>query len=44
MSERDFPLGFERVDFYHYGLARLDALDWIKLALPADSRRSDSNG
>jgi len=37
-------LGFERVDFYHYGLARLDALDWIKLALPADSRRSESNG
>jgi hypothetical protein len=28
-------LAFDRVDFYHYGLARLDALDWIKFALPA---------
>jgi len=28
-------LGFDRVDFYHYGLAPLDALDWIKSALPA---------
>ena len=31
-------LGFDRVDFYHYGLTRLDALDWIKLALPANSK------
>jgi hypothetical protein len=28
-------LAFDRVDFYHYGLARLDALDWIKFALTA---------
>jgi hypothetical protein len=27
-------LGFGRVDFYHYGLAPLDALDWIRSALP----------
>jgi len=27
-------LGFDRVDFYHYGLAPLGALDWIKSALP----------
>jgi hypothetical protein len=26
-------LGFGRVDFYHYGLTRLDALDWINFAL-----------
>ncbi len=26
-------LGFDRVDFYHYGLTRLDALDWINIAL-----------
>jgi hypothetical protein len=26
-------LGFDRVDFYHYGLTRLDALDWIKFGL-----------
>jgi hypothetical protein len=26
-------LAFDRVDFYHYGLTRLDALDWIKFAL-----------
>ena len=25
----------DRLDFYHYGLAPLDALDWIKSALPA---------
>ncbi len=31
-------LGFDRVDFYHYGLTRLDALDWIKFALPANSK------
>jgi hypothetical protein len=27
-------LGFDRCDFYHYGLAPLDALDWIRSALP----------
>jgi hypothetical protein len=26
-------LGFARVDFYHYGLMRLDALDWIRAAV-----------
>jgi hypothetical protein len=26
-------LAFDRVDFYHYGLTRLDALDWINFAL-----------
>src|SRR4051812_26592410 len=31
-------LAFDRVDFYHYGLARLDALDWIKFALPVSSK------
>jgi hypothetical protein len=31
-------LAFDRVDFYHYGLTRLDALDWIKFALPANSK------
>jgi hypothetical protein len=25
--------GLDRVDFYHYGLMRLDALDWIREAL-----------
>jgi hypothetical protein len=25
--------GMTRVDFYHYGLMRLDALDWIRAAL-----------
>ena len=25
--------GMKRVDFYHYGLMRLDALDWIRAAL-----------
>ena len=25
-----------RVDFYHYGLMRLDALDWIRSALAVD--------
>jgi hypothetical protein len=25
--------GLRRVDFYHYGLMRLDALDWIHAAL-----------
>jgi hypothetical protein len=24
----------DRIDFYHYGLAPLAALDWIKSALP----------
>jgi hypothetical protein len=28
-------LGFDRVDFYHYGLAPIHALDWIKFALGA---------
>jgi hypothetical protein len=28
-------LGVDRLDFYHYGLAPLDALDWVKSALPA---------
>jgi hypothetical protein len=27
-------LDVDRVDFYHYGLAPLDALDWVKSALP----------
>ena len=27
--------GVARVDFYHYGLNRLDALDWIRSALGA---------
>jgi hypothetical protein len=27
--------GLRRVDFYHYGLMRLDALDWIRAALGA---------
>jgi hypothetical protein len=31
-------LAFDRVDFYHYGLTRLEALDWIKFALPANSK------
>jgi hypothetical protein len=31
-------LAVDRVDFYHYGLTRLDALDWIKFALPANSK------
>ncbi len=26
-------LGVERVDFYHYGFVRLEALDWIRAAL-----------
>jgi hypothetical protein len=26
-------LGLARVDFYHYGLMRLDALDWIRQAV-----------
>ena len=31
--------GLRRVDFYHYGLMRLDALDWIREALrPAPPR------
>ena len=25
----------DRLDFYHYGLAPLNALDWAKSALPA---------
>ena len=25
--------GLRRADFYHYGLMRLDALDWIRDAL-----------
>ena len=25
--------GLKRVDFYHYGLMRLDALDWVRAAL-----------
>ena len=28
--------GLRRVDFYHYGLMRLDALDWIRSALAVD--------
>jgi hypothetical protein len=28
-------LGVARVDFYHYGFVRLDALDWIRTALEA---------
>jgi hypothetical protein len=28
--------GVQRVDFYHYGLMRLDALDWIRAALTSD--------
>jgi hypothetical protein len=28
-------LGLARVDFYHYGLMRLDALDWIRAAVSA---------
>jgi hypothetical protein len=28
-------LGLARVDFYHYGLMRLDALDWIRAAVGA---------
>jgi hypothetical protein len=28
-------LHVDRIDFYHYGLAPLDALDWVKSALPA---------
>jgi len=28
-------LGAARVDFYHYGLARLEALDWIRAAVEA---------
>jgi hydrogenase/urease accessory protein HupE len=28
--------GLRRVDFYHYGLMRLDALDWIRSALGVD--------
>ena len=28
--------GLGRVDFYHYGLMRLDALDWIRSALAVD--------
>jgi len=30
-------LGAARLDFYHYGLAPLDTLDWIKSALSADA-------
>jgi hypothetical protein len=29
-------LGVTRVDFYHYGLVRLEALDWIRTAVGAD--------
>jgi hypothetical protein len=29
-------LGVSRVDFYHYGLVRLEALDWIRAALRTD--------
>jgi hypothetical protein len=31
---REFPV--EEVSFYHYGLARLEALDWIREALAAE--------
>jgi hypothetical protein len=30
-------LGLDRVSFYHYGLMRLDALDWIREAVTAKS-------
>jgi hypothetical protein len=30
-------LGVARVDFYHYGLVRLQALDWIRAALEASA-------
>jgi hypothetical protein len=33
-------LGVDRLDFYHYGLAPLDALDWVKSALPAGAAAS----
>jgi hypothetical protein len=29
-------LGVSRVDFYHYGLVRLEALDWMRAAVGAD--------
>ena len=40
-------LHVDRLDFYHYGLAPLDALDWVKSALPAaaanePTRRSEN--
>jgi hypothetical protein len=40
-------LGVDRLDFYHYGLAPLDALDWVKSALPeaaanTPTRRSEN--
>jgi hypothetical protein len=41
-------LQVDRIDFYHYGLAPLEALDWIKSALPvsaaanAPMRRSEN--
>ena len=31
--------GLRRVDFYHYGLMRLDALDWIREAVTPASQR-----
>jgi hypothetical protein len=33
-TAREFPV--EELSFYHYGLARLDALDWIREALAAE--------
>jgi hypothetical protein len=33
-------LHVDRLDFYHYGLAPLDALDWVKSALPAGASAS----
>lgn len=35
--------GLGRVDFYHYGLARLDALDWVHSALAVDEFRLRSS-
>jgi len=35
LAEWAFELG--RVDFYHYGLMQLDALDWIRAALSSSA-------
>jgi hypothetical protein len=37
-------LEVDRLDFYHYGLAPLDALDWINSALPAAAAANATAG
>jgi hypothetical protein len=37
-------VGIDRLDFYHYGLAPLEALDWIRHALPAGAAAKATTG